>query len=291
MMEAEGKVATLDSLKGLQMSVLIATALDSEAAHTSFGKLPLADERSAPGYSFGSSTRAQNKKLYAGEDLTVSAANSSPGPKYLVKQGAVLPSPPKFSLGKEAKGSAPKGYDYFEIRDTISNPGKSKQYTLKDAGSTKFGTSTRNPPLDSSFSPGPQYHPPQRLDGASAPRYSLGARRPLPGVLGSKAGTPALVGPGRYAPERATFSSAHQSPRTWSIPRQERKTLETYSPAKHQTYDLSVSCGPQHVSRRRTSPKYSFGNASRDQVKRTGMFQDAKALQQAKVRIGLPSNF
>jgi len=290
-MEAEGKATGLDSLKGVQMSVLIATALDSEAAHTSFGKLPLADERSAPGYSFGLSTRAQNKKLYAGEELTVSAENRSPGPRYLVKEAVVLPSPPKFSLGKEAKGKSPQKYDYYEIRDTISNPVKSKQYTFKDPGSAKFGTSTRNPPLDTSFSPGPQYHPPQRLDRAAAPRYSLGARRALPGTLGTKTCTPALVGPGRYAPERSTFNSVHQSPRTWSIPRQERKTLETYSPAKHQTYDLSVSCGPQQTSRRRTSPKYSFGSASRDQVKRTGMFQDAQALQQAKVRIALPSNF
>lgn len=289
-MGTEGKEA-IDSLKGVQMSVLIATALDSEAAHTSFGKLPLAEERSAPVWSFGNSTRQQNKKLYMGEELTVSAVNSSPGPRYLVKDTAVLPSPPKFSLGKEPKGRSQQKYDYFEIRDTISNPGKSKQYTLKDPGSTKFGTSSRSPPLDTSFSPGPQYHPPQRQDRPSAPRYSLGDRRTLPGNLGTKAGTPALVGPGRYAPERSTFNSVHQSPRICSIPRQERKTLEIYSPAKHQTYDLSVSCGPQNVSRRRSSPQYSFGNASREQTTRTGVFRDPNALQQTKVRIPLPSNF
>lgn len=290
-MEGQEKTGTMDSLKGVQMSVLIATALDSEAAHTSFGKLPLADEHSAPAYSFGAATRAQTKKLYVGEELTVSKGHASPGPRYLVNDSAVLPSPPKFSLGKDARKSPLKHYDYYEIHDTITNPGKSKEYTLKDSGTTKFGTSSRTAALDTSFSPGPQYNPPHRQDRRAAPRFSLGTRRALPGALGVIAGTSSLVGPGRYAPERSNFNSVHESPRKWSMPRQARRTMESYSPEKHQTYDVSGACGQQHVSRRRTSPQYSFGTASRDQVKRTGMFQDSKGLQQTKVSIPLPAYF
>ena len=40
-------------------SVMIANALDSPAAHTSFGKLPLAAEKSAPMYTFGTGTREE----------------------------------------------------------------------------------------------------------------------------------------------------------------------------------------------------------------------------------------
>jgi hypothetical protein len=38
-------------------SSLIASALDSENAHTSFGKLPLSKEASNPIYGFGTGTR------------------------------------------------------------------------------------------------------------------------------------------------------------------------------------------------------------------------------------------
>lgn len=293
-MASESPNAVPEDLKGTQMSVLIATALDSEAAHTSFGKLPLADEKSAPIYGFGTSTRKHTQKVYMGEELTVTQGQASPGPKYRVKENPEMPSPPKFSIGKDERAGPQQHYDFYDIPDSFTNPVKSKQYTLREYGSTKFGTSTRAPQLNASFSPGPQYNPPHRQEQRNAPRFSLGARRVAPGSLsfGLKTSTPALVGPGRYAPERAGYTSMHQSPRKWSVPKQERRTVNTSSVSKHQTYDASsASCGPQYVSKRRTSPGYGFGTATRDHVKRTGMFQDAMSMQQAKVRIPLPASF
>jgi len=61
----------------------LAIQLDSKAARTSFGKLPLSDEYTAPTYSFGKSARPEQAKVFLGE-LTVqeNIAKGSPGPVY-----------------------------------------------------------------------------------------------------------------------------------------------------------------------------------------------------------------
>jgi hypothetical protein len=73
------------SLNCLSASGLNALAiqLDSKAARTSFGKLPLSDEFTAPTYSFGKSARPEQAKVFLGE-LTVqeNIAKGSPGPVY-----------------------------------------------------------------------------------------------------------------------------------------------------------------------------------------------------------------
>ena len=61
----------------------LAIQLDSKQARTSFGKLPLSDEQTAPNYSFGQSKREKADKVFLGE-LTVqeNVAKGSPGPVY-----------------------------------------------------------------------------------------------------------------------------------------------------------------------------------------------------------------
>lgn len=61
----------------------LAHKLDSEQAHTAFGKLPLSYEETAPNYAFKKSTREAQAKVFLGE-LTVleNMAKGSPGPVY-----------------------------------------------------------------------------------------------------------------------------------------------------------------------------------------------------------------
>jgi hypothetical protein len=57
--------------------------LDSKQARTSFGKLPLSDETTAPNYAIGKANRTEQAKVFLGE-LTVqeNIAKGSPGPIY-----------------------------------------------------------------------------------------------------------------------------------------------------------------------------------------------------------------
>lgn len=57
--------------------------MESKQAHTSFGKLPLSDEETAPIRSFGKATRADQGKVFLGE-LTVqeNVGRGSPAPTY-----------------------------------------------------------------------------------------------------------------------------------------------------------------------------------------------------------------
>jgi hypothetical protein len=62
----------------------LALQLDSKQARTSFGKLPLSDEKSQPVFGFTQAKRDESEKLYLG-DLTKTSniAKQSPGPVYL----------------------------------------------------------------------------------------------------------------------------------------------------------------------------------------------------------------
>lgn len=61
----------------------LAHKLDSEQAHTSFGKLPLSYEKTEPNFAFGKSTRDDQAKVFLGE-LTVqeNLGKGGPGPAY-----------------------------------------------------------------------------------------------------------------------------------------------------------------------------------------------------------------
>jgi hypothetical protein len=72
----------LNRLLNLELTQL-AYKLDSEQAHTSFGKLPLSYEKTEPNYAFSKSKRDDQAKVFLGE-LTVqeNIAKGSPGPIY-----------------------------------------------------------------------------------------------------------------------------------------------------------------------------------------------------------------
>lgn len=62
----------------------LALQLDAKTAKTSFGKLPLSDEKSNPVYGFTQARRGESQKLYMGSELTKfnNLAMGSPGPIY-----------------------------------------------------------------------------------------------------------------------------------------------------------------------------------------------------------------
>jgi hypothetical protein len=72
------------TLKGFTQILM---ALDSEAAHTSFGKLPLSKEKSDPQYGFPTAKKGEADKVFVSEEhaKTNNACKHSPGPIYDVR--------------------------------------------------------------------------------------------------------------------------------------------------------------------------------------------------------------
>ena len=61
----------------------LALQLDSKTAKTSFGKLPLSDEKSNPVFGFTQAKREENNKIYLGEvTKNNNMGKQSPGPVY-----------------------------------------------------------------------------------------------------------------------------------------------------------------------------------------------------------------
>ena len=272
-------------------SALIANALDSEAAHTSFGKLPLAVEKSAPVYSFGSGTRDKFSKVYISPEHTAGITKVSPGPKYEVQDNLNFKTTPNFSIGKDPRVTLGKAqyYDHYNIADTFTNPIAAKNYTHKSAGNIKFGTESRMPPPSVDGPPGPQYYPGLRPEVKKAPQYTLGARRTHGGsALKNQISTPSLVGPGRYVPERSALTSVHRNPSQWSIGLGDKVAKPAKSVTKNQTYAKSTACGPQVLSKKKSAPAFAMNRATRDQVGKLGMFKDMMSTQQPAVRIPMP---
>ena len=98
-------------------SSLIASALDSENAHTSFGRLPLSREQSKPIYSFGTGTRDNQYKVYYDEELSGIVGRTAPGPKYEIQENANFGVPEKYSFGKDPRVTLGRVnyYDHFSI--------------------------------------------------------------------------------------------------------------------------------------------------------------------------------
>mmetsp|Transcript_31161 Transcript_31161/g.54165 ORF Transcript_31161/g.54165 Transcript_31161/m.54165 type:complete len:146 (+) Transcript_31161:125-562(+) len=141
-------------------------------------------------------------------------------------------------------------------------------------------------------SPGPQYYPPLKPEVPLAPKYTLGGRSTNPNgsALENIVSTPGIVGPGRYPVEKAAHTSRHLNYAKWSFPKSEKIPKPKRSVSKHQTYDTkNVACGPQYVSKRRSMPVVSIGNATREQTSKLGTFKDMMATQPTRIRLPHPS--
>lgn len=273
---------------------LLASTLDSPNAHTSFGKLPLANERSSPGYSFGKSTRKQQDRIFHAEELLVNYGKTSPGPKYAVKDNLSFKASPQFSIGNEPrKGFARMPhYDHYDVIDNYSDLISSADATKAHHGSIKFGTEAKFSKSKPSDTPGPQYLPPIKPELKNAPQYSIGVRRrsPTGSILEAQVSTTRMVGPGAYSPEATSFTSSLKNSAKWTMPQADRLGRSPEPFAKNETYDTrSTSCGMQIISKRKTSPRTKIGTSTRDQAARLGIFKDTMASVQSSVRIPHPN--
>lgn len=112
---------------------LFSKVLDSEAAHTSFGKLMLGDERSAPLYcivvsiiilAFGHGNRFNTNLFYFSKEMAA-AQNScrwSPAPNYNVNGDVKYPYGPKYSFGKSQKNPLDIKPFCYEEAITVQTP-------------------------------------------------------------------------------------------------------------------------------------------------------------------------
>lgn len=85
-------------------------------------------------------------------------------------------------------------------------------------------------------------------------------------------GTNKVVGPGKYRPETAKDGKKVKASE-WSFSKDKRLKYPKRSISVHQTYDNSSTNGKQASSRRTTTPIWSAGRASRDDVAKTSTFR------------------
>ncbi len=273
---------------------LLASTLDSPNVHTSFGKLPLAGEKSSPGYSFGKSTRKQQDRIFHTEELLTNYGKTSPGPKYAVKDNMSFKASPQFSIGNEPRRGFARmpHYDHYDVIDNYSDLLSSADAAKPHHGTIKFGTEAKFSLTKPSDTPGPQYLPPIKGELKNAPQYTIGVRRrsPTGSMLETQVSTTRIVGPGAYFPEAASFSSNLKNSAKWTMPQADRLGRSPEPATKNETYDTrSTSCGMQIISKRKTSPRTKIGTSTRDQAARLGVFKGMMVSTQSSVRIPHPN--
>ena len=127
----------------------ILQALDSEAAHTSFGNLPLSVEKSEPQYSFPQAKQADGDKIFLGEDLakTVNAGVHSPAPIYDGEdQPFKYQQEPAWGFGTAPRMSESKPrYDFYENERFLDDPIEADHTRQERCKAPKIGTEPRFP--------------------------------------------------------------------------------------------------------------------------------------------------
>ena len=101
-------------------------------------------------------------------------------------------------------------------------------------------------------------------------------------------GTNEIVGPGAYKVEKAGFTSIHEIPPKYTMPKDKRKGLNNKVFTKNETYYLYSSCADQVYSEKTSVPKLSFSKADRDKGKKVGMVPSTMSKMPTKVRIEHP---
>lgn len=204
--DGEEKAAKPLTLKGFDS---IYKALDSKAAHTSFGNLPLSIEKTAPNFGFGTSKKNDADKVFMGEEMAATAnkGRHSPGPIYDYKDEEKYRKLPKWGFGTDTKMKPTKPkYDFYENDRFFDDPVEADHNRKKKVLAPKFGTEPRFPVNTFEKSPGPGYEVRDRPEKKKAPKFTFGHRR-MKGSqdsLVNQTSTTKVVGPGRYVPEAAT---------------------------------------------------------------------------------------
>ncbi|TNV77111.1 hypothetical protein FGO68_gene16742 [Halteria grandinella] len=252
----------------------LALQLDSKQAKTSFGKLPLSDEKSQPVFGFTQAKRDESDKLYLGElTKTSNIAKQSPGPVYLYQDTIKYEQKPQWGFGTaDRMGKDKPKYDFYENNMFLDDPLQADISRKERCKAPKIGTEPRMQLNTVETTPGPQYLPKERLEVQKAPLYTFGFRRG--GGLKNQTATPASVGPGRYVPEASSNPSTKQDFPRWTLPKSGRPAQDFRKPDKNQTYDTRSSIGVQPHSANRSAPCAHFGSAGREHTAKLGTFKD-----------------
>lgn len=134
-----------NSVYGLGLTAL-AQALDSKQAHTSFGKLPLSVEQTAPAYQFSKARRDDGQKIYVGELTKIeNIGKNSPGPSIPHgKDELKFETAPSWSMGSEARNPEDKPkYDFYENALFLDDPIEADLSRKARCLAPKIGTEPR----------------------------------------------------------------------------------------------------------------------------------------------------
>ena len=119
--------------------------MDSRAAHTSFGKLPLSVEESQPIYAVPKAKREDGAKLFMGElTKTDNAGKNSPGPVYQFSDNIKYDNAPGWSMGTEVRvGEDQPKYDFYENALFLDDPVEADIGRKQRVKAPKVGTEPR----------------------------------------------------------------------------------------------------------------------------------------------------
>lgn len=201
----------------------LAHALDSKQAHTSFGKLPMSIEKSAPEFGFSKAKRDDGNKIFISEELakTNAVGKGTPGPGYVYEDKNKYQAKPAWGFGTQPKefGAKPK-YDFYENTIFFDDPAGADASRKAAVLAPKIGTEPRMPLPTSETTPGPQYYPNLKPEIKNSQKYTFGYRRQgKGGVLTNQTSTPGSVGPGRYVPEASSNPSTKTNMPRWTLPK------------------------------------------------------------------------
>jgi len=214
--------------------------LDNEAAHTSFGKLPLSKEGSAPQFGIPQAKKSDGEKVFLNEELakTVNACKHSPGPAmYEVREPKnKYKNAPGWGFGTSSRmGESKAKYDFYENDRFLDDPIEADNTRKTKCLAPKIGTEPRFASQTLEKNPGPQYYPGEKPNKKKAPKYSMGLRRNNGNQNGlqNQTATPGNVGPGRYVPESCVDPSNKKTAPKWTLPKAGRPQNDRRRPDKN----------------------------------------------------------
>jgi hypothetical protein len=248
-------------------------------SYTSFGKLILADESTAPVYSFG-----------AGNRIDLTGKKFTPGPIYDITDKYKYNEASKWKIGTGERPPIYKG-EKFEYYDHIYEDKYDFTKSPKKWQKTKGGAMSLEPRIKYDFRegvPGPgRYEPNIKPIKQKAPAYYLGEKSNY-NSLNLQIGTNDLVGPGKYGVENSKKTSRHTDSPKWTMGKDVRKGPGSKTWTKNETYHLYSSVGAQIMSMKTSEPQLSLGKSNRDKDRKLGMFPAMMSKQATKVRIDHP---
>ncbi len=289
--DQEKKAPKPITMKGFTQILL---KLDSEAAHTSFGKLPMSKEASAPQFGFSKAKQADGDKVFLSEDIarTANACKHSPGPIYDVREDSnKYAKAPGFGFGSSSRMAPTKPkYDHYENERFLDDPIEAERTRAPKCLAPKIGTEPRMQQATLEKNPGPQYYPGDRPEKKKSSKYTFGHRRDkgAQNSLKVPTSTPGNVGPGRYVPEASANPSNKRNFPKWTLPKAGRPAENRKKADKNQTYDQRSGVGKQAVSKNRSAPSAHFGTAGRAAMSKMGTFKDSYT---GAMKVIMPHNY